>query len=310
MLSAADRDGFLRNGFLVRRAFVGDELERLRALAGALRERVERDLPEGTRFAPGIDALLPDSEQPPAKQLVDRAGRAWLGRCTWGVNEITRPGFHDARFIDALTNPVIAETLHGLLDQPRAWGQKLLWAPRAIDYQLHWHRDIGFAFDPLLAFKPTANDHVQFNGALYAESAFRVVPGSHRRALTDAEQAALTRDRRGPMPGEIVVELSPGDILFMDAHALHRGESRAGAPRLTLHYSFQAQWVPLKPWGRAEDFAFITSEAFIAGLHPDARSHYQRLRTAVRTPAPYDYLVEQARRAGWTPPAGWTMPGA
>jgi len=294
MLDPRDREAFHRDGFLVRRgALAGSQLASLQAAAQRVRAIAERDLPDGTRFVPAEG-----DPTDPTRRTAER---------TWGVGEITRPGLHDPRLIDALAAPEVHATIAGLLDRPRAWGQKLLWGPRGHDYVLHWHRDISHRFDQIVALKPLANDHVQFNAALAPDSAFRVVPGSHRRPLTAAEWAALRADRNGPMPGEIHVDLDPGDVLFMDAHALHRGELPAGHPRLSLHFSFQAQWVPLWPWGEPADFAWISDERFIAALHPDAQPIYRRLNEAVRAPTQNGWLVEHARRAGWTPPADWDL---
>ena len=69
---------------------------------------------------------------------------------------------------------------------------------------------------------------------------------------TDLEKAQL-RSGTAVLPGQLRVTLDPGDILFMDAHAYHRGHADQGAPRLSLHYSAQSQWVPLKKWGKPED---------------------------------------------------------
>lgn len=287
MLDARDRDAFHRDGFLVvRGALAGDRLAAVRTAAERVRATAERDLPRDTRFVPTAGGRADPERRTAAR--------------TWGVGEITRPTLHDPLLIDTIAAPAIHTTLEGLLDRPRAWGQKLLWGPRGHEYVLHWHRDVPHAFDSLMPFKPVANDHVQFNAALDEDPAFRVVPGSHRRALTAAEWAAMDAQRAGPMPGEVQVTLGPGDVLFMDAHALHRGEVPAGHPRLSLHFSFQAQWVPLWPWGEPEDFAWITSDAFIAALHPDAQVPYRRLLEAERAPTQYGWLVAHARAHGWS----------
>lgn len=286
---------FARDGVLVvRGAIAADQVRRLHAAATRIRQTVEADLPVGTRFAP-------------------RRGSDPTERCaaaTWGINEITRPAFFDPPLIDVIGLPPIIERLERLLDRPRAWGQKLLWAPRDRDYILHWHRDVHDAFDSLMPFKPTANDHIQFNLALAPDPSFRVVPGTHRRALIDAELAALRADSCGPMPGEIHLPLEAGDLLLMNAHALHRGEVPAGGPRLTLHFSFQAQWVPLWPWTDPDEFARLCAEDFRARLHPAAQAPYQRLATARRCTSQYGWLVDAARSRGWDPPSGWTPPAS
>lgn len=292
MLTPIQIAAFQRDGVLIlRQAIPPAERQRLHAAASAIRAQAERELPAGLRFAPRRDQAGPrDADH------------------TWGINEITRPGLYDPTLLNAIALPAIQGALAALLDQPRAWGQKMLWAPRACDYDLHWHRDIDHGFDPVLAHKPAANDHIQFNAALGSDPSFRVVPGSHRRALTTAEWTALHADRWGAMPGEIHVPLDPGDILLMDAHALHRGAVPAGNDRLTLHFSFQADWVPLWPWGDADHFAWITSDAFIATLDPCVQPYYRRLAAKPHAIDQHGWLITHAREQGWTPPADWVQP--
>lgn len=253
---------FKENGYaILRSAFSGDQLEQLCARGHALRDRADRELPDGVRY---VDKMHQDADH------------------SWGVNEITRPGWFDPVLVNAIAAPALLGALHDLLGAPRAWGQKMLWAPRGAEYKLHWHRDIDHKYDALMPFKDDRNDHVQFNGALEEDDSFVVVPKSHRRPILPEEIEALGAEHRGDLPGQVRVHLRPGDVVMMDAHALHRGSARAGAPRLSLHFSFQADWVPLRPWGTPSDFAWIQSDAFIEQLHEDVRPMYLRLRDAER----------------------------
>jgi len=220
---------------------------------------------------------------------------------SWGVNEITRPELLDIELVNVFAHPRVYDVMNGILDQPRAWGIKMLWSPKLVGYDLGWHRDqMPAEFYDWIQYKPEPCDHVQFNGALNEDQCFLVVPGSHRRALTEEEWHVL---REGPsnsdLPGQVLAELEPGDILYMDAHALHRGRSAITENRLTLHYSAQAQWTALKPWGQPEHFEFITSDAFIEQLHPKAQEYYVRLRTAARTEKAIDFAYEAASEHGY-----------
>lgn len=293
LVSPIQAAAFATDGVLViRNAIERDLVHDLHARASRIRQAVEATLPAGTRFAP--------------RRGNDGGDRS--AATTWGINEITRPAFFDPPLIDVIGHPLVRALLDRLLDQPRAWGQKLLWAPRSCDYILHWHRDVHDAFDGLMPFKPAADDHIQFNLALADDPSFRVVPGTHRRGLTAEETSALAADSCGPMPGEVHLPLAAGDLLLMNAHALHRGEVPAGGPRMTLHFSFQAQWVPLWPWTDAEEFARLESAAFRMCLDPAARPPYERLTSAERSPTQYAWLVEAARANGWSPTEGWTAP--
>jgi len=292
MLAQNQIDAFRRDGVLILRQAIPAAIRlELHAAAQRVRRSAEAQLSAGIRIDPYRDQTSPRHAD-----------------FTWGVNEITRPEFHDPVLLNAIGLPAIQSALSNLLDQPRAWGQKILWAPRACAYDLHWHRDIADAYDSMLPFKPLANDHIQFNAALGHDPSFRVVPGTHRRCLSVAERAAMTADRWGPIPGEVQLPLEPGDILLMDAHALHRGSVSAGADRLTLHFSFQANWVPLWPWGEADHFARISSEAFIASLDPTVQPCYRRLTGHQAASDQQAWLIAHARACGWQPPADWQPP--
>lgn len=77
--------------------------------------------------------------------------------------------------------------------------------------------------------------NTQWNLPLYADDSLVVVPGSHVRVRTAAERAA---PRREPdMPGQLVVRLEPGDVVFYDNNILHRGVYRADRERMSLHGS-------------------------------------------------------------------------
>jgi hypothetical protein len=264
---------FHRDGILVVRGLLADVRADLLPRARAVQAQVRRTLPPGTRMWRG------GSEPPPERR----------GEATWGINEITRPELFDAGLVDVLGHPGVAAVLAALVDRPRAWGLKLLWNPTWRPYDLAWHRDcLEPAEHALCACKPAANDHVQFNAALTTDRSFQVLPGSHRRALTPDEFAAW--GTRRPLPGQVRVDLEPGDVLFMDAHALHRGSATVDEDRLTLHYSVQADWVPLAPWGEPDHAAWIRSDPFLARLAPATRPCYERLRTAPPAADAMDWL--------------------
>ncbi|MBC8138999.1 MAG: phytanoyl-CoA dioxygenase family protein [Fibrella sp.] len=280
MITLSQREQFQREGYLIARAvFDADTLERLRLPARRIQQKTRETLPSGTRFWYGNAEdrqIIPDELKPMA---------------TWGVNEITRPELFEPELVDVFAHPGVHKAMHILLgDEPRAWGIKVLWTPKVVGYNLGWHRDLDSSLYDVIHLKPAAQDHVQFNAALNADYCFLVIPGSHRRPLTETEWDAIRNDKTRDLPRQVVAALEPGDILYMDAHTLHRGRSTTEGDRLTLHYSAQAQWVPLKEWGTKEDFQWITSDAFMEQLAPAARPFYERLRQATRTEDAMSFL--------------------
>jgi ectoine hydroxylase-related dioxygenase (phytanoyl-CoA dioxygenase family) len=291
MISDKQVEQFKRDGYLiVRNVFSSAELEHLRAKAESVRDWVNEHLPRGTR--------LWHSKHPNRTDIPDELRPL----CTWGVNELPRKELFDPDLVNVFAHPGVNQAMHALLGpEPRAWGIKLLWNPRADAYDLGWHRDqVARPLYDYVQFKPDEQDHVQFNASLNYDESFLVVPGSHRRALTQAEWDELNREgaHNGPLPDETVADLTPGDIVFMDAHTLHRGRCNTDCNRLTLHYSAQAQWVPLRPWGGEEHFAWLTSDQFIDQLDPDARPFYLRLRTAHRCDDSMQFIVDCAVEHG------------
>ena len=288
MLTSEQVQQFQRDGYLIdRKVFTESELADLRRLALRVKTKAISQEIAGLRYW--------YSGKRREEIPVEKRGLA-----TWGVNMITRPPLFEPDLVSVFGHPRVDQALQALVTEPRAWAIKILWTPKIVGYDLHWHRDqVGRDLYDYVHLKPAAQDHVQFNAALHDDACFRVVPGSHRRALTKAEWHAVTEDRTANLPGEVVAELAPGDILYMDAHALHRGSCGVDTDRLTLHYSVQAQRYPLQPWGTPEEWAFITSDEFLNRLIPAARPYYERLRTAETTDDKMSWLKAIARDHGW-----------
>jgi len=104
------------------------------------------------------------------------------------------------------------------------------------DFALRWHRD-----DIPPDVTPEQEEerlrepmmHAQWNMALYPDSSLVVVPGSHKRARTDMERNADPYE--DDMPGQKVVKMEPGDVIFYINNILHRGVYDSQTERMTLH---------------------------------------------------------------------------
>lgn len=106
------------------------------------------------------------------------------------------------------------------------------------DFALRWHRDdvpASASADEELARLAQPAFSAQWNLALYDDASLVVVPGSHRRARTDVERAA--DPFADEMPGQMVVRLGAGDVVFYNNNILHRGVYDAAVERMTLHGS-------------------------------------------------------------------------
>ena len=103
-----------------------------------------------------------------------------------------------------------------------------------------WHRDIHpidmaplrVLQDSLLSNGPV---YVQWNIALYDDDVLWVVPGSHRRFNTEAENGCLRENPLAPLPGGTPVKLKAGDGVVYSNYLLHWGSNYSRKLRRTLH---------------------------------------------------------------------------
>ncbi|MFF4650796.1 phytanoyl-CoA dioxygenase family protein [Streptomyces sp. NPDC001380] len=94
------------------------------------------------------------------------------------------------------------------------------------------------------------NIDVYLDSSLAGGGALRVVPGSHRRR---ADVCALTDEHGWDVPGTVVVEMEPGDVLVHDVMVVHGSEPVLGNRlRRTVYYEFRAaeQILAEGPWDR------------------------------------------------------------
>ncbi|EHY56758.1 hypothetical protein HRR83_002160 [Exophiala dermatitidis] len=177
----------------------------------------------------------------------------------WGVQHLLHPDmnvrdtFAELYFSDEVLS--VVKELLGLKDDPDADEKlvmelfNLLVSPgEQRDFELSWHRDdvrpdvTPEEEERLLEEKsPKGHQlHAQYNIALFDDSSLIVVPGSHRRIRTETERTADPYEPH--LPGQVVVELRPGDAVFYDSNILHRGsykgiDATSEFGRMTLHGS-------------------------------------------------------------------------
>lgn len=104
------------------------------------------------------------------------------------------------------------------------------------EFSLRWHRDdIPPDVSPEVEMERLQEPmlHAQWNLALYPDTSLIVVPGSHKRARTDMERSADPYE--DDMPGQRVVKMGAGDIMFYNNNILHRGVYDPNMERMTLH---------------------------------------------------------------------------
>ena len=106
-----------------------------------------------------------------------------------------------------------------------------------------WHRDhhpIDTA--PLQGYiddiVETGPRYVQWNLSLYDDSVLWVLPGSHLRVNSEAENEQLLADPKVPLPGAVQTHLNAGDGVVYILPILHWGSNYSKKMRRTIHGGF------------------------------------------------------------------------
>jgi ectoine hydroxylase-related dioxygenase (phytanoyl-CoA dioxygenase family) len=140
------------------------------------------------------------------------------------------------------------------------------------DNSMFWHKDSQFLpkvlpenFDLKKWRMAIPFSQIQWNVALVDDPCLQIVPGSHRRDLTDAETAAMTGKIYNPaMPGKLSVDLKAGDGVVYHSNLLHGVENPNAHPRRTIHWYWvnRGQCDPFLPKNKP------LPPSLLAHLHP------------------------------------------
>ena len=253
-ISTADLLHYHDQGFLIlRQAFTTD---RMTSLRDALERLMDRAL------AGEVEIGWIDRE----KRLLQRTG------------QLFEPAKYDAAYAAWLSDDLDSH-LRALLDgSPRHSLFGTLASGGGQPYQQAWHRDLG---------RPGADDEegfyhrhhgkfVQFNAPLFPGDRFlNIVPASHLRSSTDQEIEAAAAGENAVMPGALVVDLEPGDIVYYDANLWHRGWNPAGVNRWSMHCAFWRADCPVMTHEINQREALL-SVGHLDRMPPIARQYVQR----------------------------------
>ena len=222
--------------------------------------------------------------------LVERqGGRSWLSASA-------QPRLAANALVDEATANTVEIWLHEntlgvsqqLLCQPEA-GVAAMWlmcSPTRDHGPANWHRDIHpIDMAPLRALQMDMLEnkprYLQWNIPLYDDDVFWVVPGSHRRLNTDAENQQLRDNAHVPLPDSVPVALKAGDGVVYSNFLLHWGSNYSAKLRRTLH-------------GGHSIFTYYQDLGFTKSLSPAAREAFEGWR---RRSATQQDLTESALRA-------------
>ena len=221
-----DQAQFMEQGYLILRNVIpAEQLDAIRRSYEVLverqkavwaRERQPDDPPGGvweTHQQPRLSHV---------EELVDRstanAVELWLHESTLGVaQQLIRAPELAVTEMMLMCNPV-----H---DHPGGTG---------------WHRDFQPATQAPVEgltedLRANGPGYVQWNIPLYDDNVLWVVPGSHLRVNTEAEERQMAEDPQAPLPGGIPVPLNAGDGVVYTNLIWHWGSNYSTRLRRTIH---------------------------------------------------------------------------
>ena len=114
--------------------------------------------------------------------------------------------------------------------------------------------------------------YVQWNIPLYDDNVFWIVPGSHLRPNTDAENRQLLDNPQVSLPGSILVELKAGDGVVYSNLLLHWPSNYSTTLRRTIHLGYRSFGGAIYPYDRH----FYWDLGFTKYLSPWAQATVER----------------------------------
>ncbi|HZO89793.1 MAG TPA: phytanoyl-CoA dioxygenase family protein [Chthonomonadaceae bacterium] len=259
-LTDEERAQYRRDGYLIKRGIVPQA--DLDALKADIRDLVERS-------ARGEGPEIPWINQ--EKRVPERLG------------SLLRPQTIRPAFTHSLVNGPFFPICEQILGAPVRYSLfGMLAGGDGKPYIQAWHRDIA----------PVEGKHqvtilergfrtvVQTNAPLFPDRYLTIVPGSHLRPTTEAEREALKSNPVGDIPGQMMVEMEPGDVVFYYPNLLHRGYNPTGAFRWTMHHAFLRASQPVAVHERGQE-AWIGQPRYLDSLPPALRVYMQRYLDAI-----------------------------
>ena len=212
--------------------------------------------------------------------LVERQKEIWAqegNRSVWESGAQPRL-VHFENLIDEETPNAVETWMHentlgvgsqllSVPEQTGIAGMMLMCSPQRDHGPAHWHRDVHpIDMAPMASlqadFLENGPKYVQWNIPLYDDDVLWVVPGSHRRLNTEAENQQLLENPRVPLPGGIPVELKGGDGVVYSNYILHWGSNYSTKLRRTIH-------------GGHTIFPYYPDLNFTQFLSPEARQTFE-----------------------------------
>jgi hypothetical protein len=204
------------------------------------------------------------------------------------IGNMLHPDKYDAAFAEWLDADIIP-AIEAILESPiRHSLFGMLASGSGQPYSNPWHRDLCRPGDPneAVVLRREIARHVQFNAPLHPGDHFlQIVPGSHARPSTAAEMTVFRENPNDEMPGQMTVELEPGDIVYYNANLWHRGFNLDGVLRWSMHTAFWRADVPVWAHESGQHEAMLTP-GHLERMPPVTRLSIQRYLDVYPTTEP------------------------
>ncbi|WP_256011081.1 phytanoyl-CoA dioxygenase family protein [Desertivirga xinjiangensis] len=236
----SNKEKFLEDGYVIVDVLSQQEIDDFRHLMDAL-------------ISPDVKSEDTQTRSSSFQHLGDEISDFGKEARQYYFHLLTKPGTESIHH--AFHHPVVLKTVEELLGPNLIVNNaSILAANEGTEYSLGWHRDIiQIPQDEIedWIFSPRRfHNSVQINLPLVDENSLWVVPGSHFRANTEAENEAFKGSKHyapigAEMPGGIPVSLKAGQAVFYNNNLIHRGfTEKMKVPRRTLHMGYHSADFP------------------------------------------------------------------
>ena len=212
------------------------------------------------------------------------------------IGLLLRPNWIQQAFIDSIEEGPYLPIAEQILNAPVRYSLfGMLAGGGGKSYIQGWHRDLS---SPWMPEEEAINRggyylYTQINAPLFPDRYVQIVPGSHLRASTPEEHEALKDDSTNNIPGQITVEMKPGDVAYYYSNLWHRGYNPEGNLRWTMHHAFVRADAPVCAHETGQE-SWITQHGYLESLPTRLREFMQRYVDAVpEGEAPLFHTVAQ-----------------
>jgi phytanoyl-CoA dioxygenase PhyH len=213
----------------------------------------------------------------------------------WVIDGILTSAFGEPAFAEFMVSePLLALARAFLGPEIRLGYLGLLTNPARTNFNLGWHRDV-------LHLRPDSFDvpndpgvvtnKFRWTTALADEANLRLVPGSHARWGTDAENAAIEVQSDVELPGQKLIELRAGQTVVYDEKIIHRAYTRQERERASL-FGTWARYRPDEPRvNPIPEMRWMLRDGIGDTFPPSLRPYYDRWREIHQSQAPLSPLI-------------------